>query len=248
MKILELERVLEARIGAVPYFDWDNDGRMLLPDPEREVKRVLVALDATAAVMDRAIAIGADLILTHHPLIFQPLRRIDDLRLLRLVKEGIAVYSYHTRLDAVQGGVNDCLAEALGLLDPYPFGEDGMGRVGDLPEETSVCVFAERIKDCLGSPSITVLDSGNTILRVAVLGGAGKDHISAAAESGADAFVTGEAGYNALLDAEGGEMSIFCAGHYHTEQPVCKRLAAWVSEAVPGSEVEVYAGCELKVL
>ncbi len=239
MNLTEFEAYLEARIPSALRCHWDNDGRMLLPEPNRQIKRVIVALDATQAVIDRAVEAGADLILTHHPYIFRPLRSIDQASQIALIRAGVAVYSFHTRLDAMEGGVNDRLAQVLGIRDCVPFGEDNMGRVGYLDDALTADAFARMLKDRLGSQSVTVYDAKRPIRRVALLGGAGKDLIADAIKVGADAFVTGEAGYNALLDAEGSGMSIFCAGHYETEFPICDTLARFAREANPNAEVEI---------
>ncbi len=241
-----LHAALEASIPATLSADWDNDGAMLLPCPMAEVKKVLVALDCTEAVANAAIAGGYDAILTHHPLIFKPLRGVTDPMLVSLLRAGIAVYSYHTRLDALDGGVNDALSALLSLQAPTPFGEDGMGRIGTLPAPLSPRAFGALVKTCLNAPSITAYLATREISRVALLGGSGKDAIADAVRAGADAFLTGEIPYNAMLDATRAGISLYAAGHYATEQPVCTVLAALVRSY--GILADILPSCPLDVL
>lgn len=239
MTAQEWKQYFEERIPAALSMDWDNDGAMLLPDPDREIERVLIALDVTPEVIVRAIEGGFDLILTHHPYIFRPLRRIESKGMVSLLRAGIAVFSYHTRLDALIGGVNDALAARLGLSDITSFGEGDMGRIGMLDCAYAPREFAAYLRERLGASRISAVIGTKPIRRVALLGGAGKDFIPDAISAYADAFVTGEAGYNALTDLAGGEMSVYLAGHYHTEQPVCTALADMIGAESPNTRVEV---------
>ena len=141
MTVGELYAELENRVPRALSCDWDNDGLMCCPDADAPVRRVLVVLDITAAMVEKAIAEGYDLIVSHHPLIFSPLRAMDPgdpvaKKVIRLLRAGVSAMRFHTRLDAVEGGVNDVLAEALGLLDVEAFGPENerIGRIGTLPE------------------------------------------------------------------------------------------------------------------
>ena len=184
MTVRELFGILNERIPRVLSCDWDNDGLMCCPDGEREVKRVLIALDATGAVCDAAIEGGYDLIVTHHPFIFKGLRAVEDgnglaLKAMKLIKANISLMSFHTRLDCVAGGVNDALASALGLERVENFEGDGspMGRVGELAEPMPLYSFAALVKEALGAPFVSFSDAGREVKRVAVLGGSGKDFL-----------------------------------------------------------------------
>ncbi len=224
---------------------WDNDGLMCCPDGEKEVRRVLVALDATMEAIKYAADEGYDLILTHHPLIFKGLKALnnDDIvgrRVLAALKAGISVISLHTRLDAGEGGVNDTLADLLSLTDVETFGDldnPTLGRIGrtdvSSPEE-----LAKRIKDTTGVPGVTAYVC-RPISRVAVVGGGGGDLIGDAKRAGADTLVTGESGYNKSLDAGEDGINIFIAGHYFTEMPVCQKLAALVKD-IAGAESHIF--------
>ena len=135
MTVKELYEILSARIPESLSEEWDNDGLMCAPDGTREVSRVLLALDVTEELVDYAIEQGFDLIVSHHPLIFKPVSAINEQnhvarKLIKLIENEIAVFSFHTRADKVKGGVNDRLAELLGIECARPFGEGELGRIG----------------------------------------------------------------------------------------------------------------------
>ena len=232
MKTTELYEKLNRDIPASLSAEWDNDGLMVLPTPEHEAKKILFVLDVTEAVIDQAMTVGCDLIISHHPFLFRPLPRFcctdEKTRLvLKLVASGIAVFSFHTRLDAAEGGVNDALAALLALQNVEPFiCEDvPLGRVGELPAPMAFDDFLAFAAKKLRTPQLSYICEGALVRRVALIGGDGKDYIREAQETGADVYLTGQASYNSILDAKGGGMSIIEAGHYHTEAPVLKLLA-----------------------
>jgi dinuclear metal center YbgI/SA1388 family protein len=240
MTTRELYARLNERIPRELSCEWDNDGLMCCPDGSREVRRVLVALDATGAVVDKAVFEGFDLILTHHPFIFKGIRAIEDesavaAKAIELIKAGISVMSFHTRLDAVEGGVNDMLASLLELKNVEVFYGEGlpMGRVGDLDCEITLLDFARKVKAALDAPFVSVTDSNREVKRVAVLGGSGKDFLGAAAAMGADTYVSGELGHHTMTDEPDvvvSPLNLIEAGHFYTEFPVCKALCDMVAE------------------
>jgi len=141
--------------------DWDNDGLMVCVSPEKEVKKILLALDVTPAVAEYAVKIGAELIISHHPLIFSGIKRMDghdgtSRKVISLIQNDIAVMSFHTRLDAADGGVNDILASLFSLSDVEKFGVDGdtAARIGTLPKPMAFEDFCRLVKDTLGAPSV----------------------------------------------------------------------------------------------
>lgn len=228
--------------------EWDNDGLMSSPGGVREVSRVLVALDATEEAVNYAAANGFDTLLVHHPLIFSPLCAVTPeenvaRKVIFSLMNDISVISLHTRLDAGEGGVNDCLAAALGLERIEKFGDaecPGMGRIGELGFDMGIDRFAGYVKERLGAHRVALSSLGDeTVKRVAVVGGAGKDFIAPAKAAGADVLVTGEASYNAILDAAENGIPVVCAGHYETEFPVCERLAA-LARDIAGAECEIF--------
>ena len=227
MTVKQLYKILDAKIPSSLSCDWDNDGLMLCPEPHRQVRRVLIALDATGEVADAAIEGGFDVIVTHHPFIFKGLKAINDdnyvsEKAIKLIRAGVAVFSFHTRLDALDGGVNDILALELGLENVESFGEEGIGRIGDLYDEQSVEEFAFRVKEWLEAPYVNLADAGKECRRVAVLGGSGDDDIRAAMAAGADTFVSGELKYHSMTDAPEMGINLIEAGHFYTEDPVLR--------------------------
>lgn len=221
----------------IEYFDvvlpktlsesWDNDGVMVLPEANIEVKKVLVALDVTSEAIKYAKNIGVKLIVTHHPLIFKPLSSLEytepyGKRAIECIKNNIAVLSYHTRLDEVDGGVDDCLAQVVGLKDLKKM--DNCGKVGILEKEMSYSDFSTHIKKVLGIDSIYGVCANNSVKKVAVVGGSGKDFISDAKKAGADTFLTGEVNHSALIEAKELGLNIVCGTHYATENVVLPRI------------------------
>ena len=247
MKHIELYEKLEARFPALLRCDWDNDGIMCMCQPEREVKKVLVTLDVTEEAVGKAVDEDFDVILSHHPLLFRGVTHFDvrqsvPRRLAQLVANGITVLSYHTRLDCAQGGVNDILAEQLGLTDIEPYKVDGfpMGRVGNLPAALSPRSLALFAKEALDAKQAVMADGGSPVRRVAVLGGSGDDAVEPARAAGADALVTGELKYHTLSDAHLCDLTLVALGHYETEQPVCEGLAKWLETTLEDAEIEIY--------
>ena len=205
--------------------EWDNDGIMVCPDSSAEVKKILVSLDVTEEIVDYAIDQGFDLIISHHPLIFRPIGSVTEenhvsRKVVKLIANAISVFSFHTRADRAKGGVNDRLAEILGLTDAVPFGEDSLGRIGTLPEEYELEIFADAVKLALGADSIKVADGYNPVKKVAVVGGDGKDFVSDALHMGADTYVSGRLSYNVMQEAADMGINLIEAGHYFTEFPI----------------------------
>lgn len=236
MTVKELYEYLNKRIPSALSCEWDNDGLMCCPKSDREVKKVLVTLDISAEAVKHAMKNGCDVILSHHPLVFKPLKSLSydngvASRLIKLVQNGISAMSFHTRLDVLPGGVNDALSKKLGLCDVEPFGEDGvmMGRVGYV-EETTLDEFAKTVKNALGAPAV-FYNGQLPVRKVAVLGGGGEDFIGAAKKCGADTFVSGNIGYHIMADAKENDVNLIEAGHYFTEAPVLDYLADMVKDA-----------------
>lgn len=248
MTVTELYQKLEEWLSPELSCDWDNDGLMVCPDGEAEVKRVLLTLDVTAAAADHAAERGFDLIVSHHPLIFRPLKTLSDPRLIALVRSRIAVMSFHTRLDAAAGGVNDALAACLGLSDTERFTAEGIGVIGTLPEPLSPEAFAAKAKTVLGSPKLETIFTDRPCRRVAVVGGDGKDFVGEAALAGADTYLTGSMSYNSMTDAEALGMNLIAAGHFETENPVLRPLADRIDALLGRRACELFFSNRIAVL
>ncbi len=258
MTVRELYEKLNERIPRTLSCEWDNDGLMCCPDGGREVRRVIVSLDATAEVCDMAIEGGYDVILTHHPFIFKGLRALEDsnaiaAKSIKLVLAGISVMSFHTRLDAVSGGVNDTLAELLGLKRIESFEGEGLpiGRVGELELPMSPDGFAKKVKDTLGCPFVLLSDAGREVKRVAVVGGEGKDFISVVRDIGADTYLSGRLDYHSMTDAPdiiGTPINLIEAGHFYTEFPICRTLCEIVAHISPEIECDIVNHNRIKAI
>ncbi len=252
MKIKELYQYIDARIPRSLSCEWDNDGLMCCPDGEREVHKVLVALDVTDDVCDTAIDGGYDVIVTHHPFIFKGLKAINgedhvSARAIKLISNGIAVMSFHTRLDAVEGGVNDMLATLLDVKNVTVFGNGGetIGRIGELEQPMDIAAFARKVKNVLEATVVFYADAKLPVKRVAVLGGSGSDDIRAALAAGADTYVSGELKYHDMTDASGMGINLIEAGHFYTEYPVCHVLRELIVGADADIECDVLFSCNI---
>ena len=248
MTVATLFQKLEERIPCSLSCEWDNDGLMCCPDPETNVNKVLFTLDVTEQAVDYAVAGGFDLIVSHHPMIFRPLTGITDPKYIKLIRNGIAVMSFHTRLDAKEGGVNDVLAGLLDLRDTVRFNGEGIGVVGTLPQAMAPSDFAALVKTVLRCPKLEVILTDRPCHRIAVVGGDGKDFLGDAALAGADTYLTGSMSYNSMTDGEALGMNLLTAGHYETEQPVLTALAADVQTITGGVAYEIFPCNRITVL
>ena len=253
MTVRELYAILNEKIPPSLSCAWDNDGLMCCPDGEKQVRRALVTLDVTEAAVAYAKEAGFDLILSHHPLLFRGLKSVNGetylgKKTVDLLLSGISVMCFHTRLDAVSGGVNDTLCRVLGIRDAEPFGEEGIGRIGTLDGALGGEDFARLVKERLGAPAVNLGDAGLPVCRVAVLGGSGGDDLGAARAAGADTYLSGTLGYHDLIDAPEAGMNLLEAGHFFTEQPVTETLAAWLFEIDPSVETEIFYSNTVKTV
>lgn len=219
--------------------DFDNTG-ILVGDRNREIACALLALDCTPAVVEQARQLGAQLIVTHHPVIFHPLKRVnEDAVVYQLIRSDIAVISAHTNLDIAQGGVNDALASAIGLRDCRGLEllneQTGawLGRIGTLPEPLSPEAFAAHIKACLNASSVKFAAAPRAIHTVALCSGSGADCLDAAISAGADALLTSEVKQHEYLAAAAAGISIFDAGHFDTEDIVIEPLRDYLAKEIP---------------
>lgn len=204
--------------------EFDNVG-LLVGDAQKNVKNVLIALDLTTGVLNQAKNINAELIITHHPIIFKPLKHIysDDL-IAQIINSGISVICAHTNLDKANDGVNDVLAEILELKDVKVLENSlGYGRIGRLNKKLSCDSFIKHVSNKL-STSVRATRFDGYVETVAVLGGSGEFAWSDAKKSGADAFVTGESKHHIFIEAKHNNFCFVEAGHFETEVLVCKAL------------------------
>ena len=257
MRSIELYNELCKKIPTSLSCEWDRDGLESCPTPDKEVKRVLIALDVTDEVIDRAVNEGFDVIASHHPLFFGQLEsvnatQIKGARAVKLAKNDISVMSFHTRLDAVEGGVNDTLAAAIGLKNvvKVELDSDGIMRMGELDCEMDAEDYCELVKRGLSDPqspaTVILSPAGRKVKKVALLGGGGGKFAGIALDAGADTYVTGDMNYHEYLSAPEKKMNLITAGHFHTEFPVCRVLERMISGICPDAYVEVYCSDKMK--
>ena len=227
--------------GKAPFSsaeDWDNPG-LLVGGWDTEVSRVLVCLDITRQAVEATAEAGAELIVSHHPVIFTPLRRLSsDTVPYLLARAGLAAICAHTNLDKAPGGVNDLLADRLGFQQ-VTIAEDGLCRLAVLREPWEGQRLVETVSGRLQIPVRCRIGTA-PILRVMVCGGAGGEELLALCHQ-ADAVITGELKHHEWL-AFPEEMTLIDAGHYATEICVVEGLTAWLREAFPGLSVIPYTG------
>lgn len=220
---------------------WDNVG-LLVGSGESEVKKALIALDVTEGVADEAIACGAQLIVAHHPLMNCRWHEVQSVRddnaqgrtIMKLIQNGVSAICMHTNLDAAEGGVNDCLAAALGLSGLEPLNEEKIGRVGTLSEEKGLEEFLHIVIQSLSCKGIRYRDGGKRVHRVAVGGGACAEFIPQAIALGCDTFVTSDVKYHDFLDTHG--LNLIDAGHFPTENLVCGAVWEYLTGHFPTLE------------
>lgn len=249
--MITVQDILTFLEGFAPYElaeSWDNVG-LLAGDRAQPVSSVLCALDITEQVVEEAAALGAQLIVAHHPAIFTSVSRVtaDDTtgRLLRAaIRNEIALICMHTNADCAQGGVNDALAAALFLtgVSNMEAGENGMlGRVGTLPREMQPEEFVRYVKDCLNAGGVRYCDGGRAIRRVAVGGGACGKMMDQALAKGAEAFVIGDCSYDLMQRAQALGLTLVDAGHFPTENPMTAVFAEQIRGAFPKLTVKTSA-------
>ncbi len=253
MNVKELYAKFNERIPDDLRESWDNDGIMCCADGSQDVARVLVTLDVTEEIVDFAIASHFDLIVSHHPLIFKPLSAVTEdnhvaRKIIKLLDNGVSVFSFHTRLDKVAGGVNDQLCDILGMYDTVPFGEGFLGRIGNMDEKMELEDFVYKLKQSIGADMIRYSDAFNPVSRVAVVGGDGKSYVRDAIASGADTFISGRIGYNMMEEAAELGINLIEAGHYYTEQPVTDFLRELICDFDPSIYVEIASSNVIRIL
>lgn len=237
---------------------WDNVG-LLVGDRAAAARRVMTCLTVTPPVVAEAVARGADLIVAHHPLPFQPLKRITadttaGRMLIELIAAGVAVYSAHTAFDSAVGGINQQIADLLRLENVRPLqplelsastsdasagtGEPGSGRLGIPASGETLGGLAERAKAALAAATVRIVgDAEREIRKAAVACGSGGSFLDAARRRGCDCLVTGEANFHACLEAEATGVGLILVGHFASERFAMERLAATMADEFSGVEV-----------
>ena len=249
--VADILRYMETVAPRHMKMDWDNVG-LLCGSRNTPVTKVLVALDPFEHVCREAADWGAELIVTHHPLIFQAMKSITDETsigrgIMLLCRNGICAINAHTNLDCTPGGVNDVLARKLGLDNISvirPNGTDengnewGLLRCGEI-DQMALDDFLSQVKAALGCEGLRYVDGGKPVRKVAVGGGSCASGMLDALDAGCDTFVTADIKYNQFWDAKDLGLNLIDAGHFHTENPVVAVLAGKIASAFPEVEVKI---------
>ena len=230
--------------------DFDNVGH-LVGFCDAEVTKAVVALDITDEVIEEAVREGAQLIVSHHPLLFDAIKRVTDddskgRKIIRMIRSGISAICLHTNMDTADGGVNDCLMSALGgtvtgLLDPHGTHPDGrpygVSRLGVLPEPVPLAEFLARTKQNLHCNGLRYVDGGKPVYRLACCGGAGAGDMMKAYSAGCDTYVTADLKYDLFLMAKELGLNLIDADHFCTENVVVPYMKSILNKRFPEIEV-----------
>lgn len=253
-KVKDIVGIIEDMAPVGLAYEWDNTG-LICGDPEKEVNKVYLTLDMFKFNIDEAADLGVDMIISHHPILFGGLKKIDfssqqGYIVKKLIENGIALYSAHTSMDCAVGGINDVLAQKLEIVnttvieksEKYP--GCGLGRMGQLKSEMSLGEYAELVKEKLNTPFVRVAgDLDKTVRCVAVGGGACDDLITAAIEMGADVLVSADMKHHITADAVDRNFAIIDAGHFPTEVFVKDIFENLLSN----SDIKIYKSTEQDV-
>ncbi len=242
MKVFEILEFLNKKYPLNTAMDFDNVG-LLVGDSNKEITKAMVALDCTIPVIKNAVKNGCQLIITHHPVIFGGLKTVlDNTVVFEVLKNNLTVISMHTNLDQCDGGVNDCLCEAIGLKNVETVvADDGyLLKKGMLDSPLSADRFASYLKLILGYPTKYVGE--NDIKNVLVCGGSGGDYYNEVLKHNCDALVTADIKHHLFLEASLQGISLFECGHFNTEVVVIKPLAKMLKAEIP--EIEFFINTE----
>ncbi|AJA48356.1 putative GTP cyclohydrolase 1 type 2 [Clostridium pasteurianum DSM 525 = ATCC 6013] len=220
---------------------YDNVG-LMIGNPEDNVSSVLVALDCTLAVIEEAKKKDCNFIFTHHPLLFRKPSSITTETLLgkkimNLIKDDINLYSSHTNLDSVEGGLNDTLVDILGfsnstviessLVEGFNDGNSGIGRIVILKEKIQLCELCNLVKQKLNLTHLTYVgEDENFIEKIALINGSGTDYMDISRKLGVDCIITGDVTYHYASDYREMGISVIDAGHFGTEWTALKKIAS----------------------
>lgn len=235
MKVQQVYDFINERAPFDTQESFDNAG-LLVGSPDWEVTGIHVAMDVTRGVIEEAARLGANLIVTHHPLMFSARKRLvesdeEAVLLCMLIRHRMALIAAHTNLDQAPGGINDILARCLGLSE---VSGEGFMRIGFLPEAMTAQAFARQVEARLNTV-VRVMGSPERMIHcVGLCSGAGSEFWKEAAALGADAFVSGEVKHHHALEAAASGVVMLEAGHHETEQPgifaLADALQTWINE------------------
>lgn len=247
MTCQEIIEQIERDFPKTYAMEWDNVG-LLAGRSGKEIRSIYIGLDATEQVIREAVSGNADLVITHHPLIFQGLKSVTDQdfigeRVLTLLRNDISYYAMHTNYDVVRMGT--LAAERLGWRGSRPLepvseeeGAPGLGQIARLEQEVTVEELSRQVKEAFGLPDVRVFgDPKMQVERAAILPGAGKSAIPSALAQGAQVLITGDVGHHEGIDAAAQGLSVVDAGHYGIEHIFVADMRKYAKEHFPGAQV-----------
>ena len=250
--IADVVRVIESFAPVDIQENWDNCG-LCAGSPDAELTGVLVGFDCTRALIDEAVECGANMVVTHHPLIFHGLKKVDEAdpvgdALIRAIRAGVAVYCAHTSADKAPGGVSWAIARRLGLENVSVLDYDaavssegfgcGLGIIGDFPEALSSDRAIEKVKEAFGLPYVRCSrPSDGLIRRVAACGGAGSSLVDRARAAGAQLYLCGDVSYHHFSTPEG--FMVMDIGHYESEIDIVSILFSLIQKNFPTFAVRI---------
>jgi len=270
MKFKELINYLDEQFPKTLSFPGDNDGVDVCVDYDLEIGRTLLVLDVTFDAINYAITNGYNCILSHHTMIYHPMKKLDlsnvaIKKAVMLARHNICAASFHTRLDSVNGGVNDCLLNALNINDNVELLIDAennnvpIGRIAELDEEISLYDFISDIKksmrkyykkefSCDLGININYVKGGGTVKKIGVVSGGGMEFANLAVKKGIDTFFTGEGKYPSILEIyESHNINIITAGHFETEAVVLPFIKRKITEKFPEAKVDCFIGENIEI-
>lgn len=246
MELKQMIETIERQYPKEEAMEWDNVG-LLAGRMQKDVKHIYVAVDATDEVIEDAWRVGADLLVTHHPLIFGGMKRITDedfigRRVVKLLREDIACYAMHTNYDVLR--MAQLCADLFGLEEQRvlevtrQIPEAGIGSIGFLKESILLRECCERVKERFELDSVRVFgDLDRPVKKIAICPGSGKSVIDAAISKEADVLLAGDIGHHEGIDAVARGLAVMDAGHYGLESVFIKDMSRWLSECLPGVTV-----------
>ena len=238
IKVIDIYNYIDSIAPFSTAMDFDNVG-LLVGDINKPVNKILVSLDITDGAVEEAKKIGAELIVSHHPVIFNPIKTVlSDSVVYSLCKNCISAICAHTNLDAASGGVNDILCEIADLKNVEIWPPENIGRIGYT--NTDINSFAKSVANTLGISSVNIVDCGKRVKKVAVMSGSGGGDIDNAIAVGADTLLTGEMKHSQYVSAKNKGLNVVVAGHFDTEYIVVPPLAKRISFQFPSLEVSVH--------
>lgn len=247
--VSDIKNEIEKHFPLKYAMDWDNPG-LMAGRSDKKVKKIIIALDATTEIIEAAVLEAADMVITHHPLIFKGVKSVSDEsstgnKILKLIENGISLYSMHTNYDIASEGMGTAVAKRLdaNILSPLEITGDeegtaiGVGFIAELKDKISVRELAAKIKERFGISGIFFYDAGKNISKIAVCPGSGRGMLRHALINKCDVLITGDMGHHDGIDALDDGISLIDAGHFGLEQVFVEEMSEFIASHFEGIEV-----------